>query len=116
MCVNLSIPDLSRPELSYRIEQELVAAALDGCSLRLEITESTIMEHSEVAADMVDRLQTMGVQVYIDDFGTGYSSLSYLHRFPVATLKIDRSFVSRMRSEEHTSELQSLRHVVCRLL
>src|SRR5262245_29264092 len=67
------------------------------------------MEHSEVAADMVDRLQTMGVQVYIDDFGTGYSSLSYLHRLPVDTLKIDRSFVSRMNSSgENTKIIQTI--------
>jgi diguanylate cyclase (GGDEF)-like protein/PAS domain S-box-containing protein len=109
MSVNLSSRDFSRPDLADRIEQELCAAALDGRSLRLEITESAIMEHSEVAADMFDRLQAMGVQVYIDDFGTGYSSLSYLHRFPVDTLKIDRSFISRMSgSGENTKIIQTI--------
>jgi EAL domain-containing protein (putative c-di-GMP-specific phosphodiesterase class I) len=67
------------------------------------------MEHSEVAAAMFNRLQAMGVQVYIDDFGTGYSSLSYLHRFPVDTLKIDRSFISRMSSSgENTKIIQTI--------
>jgi diguanylate cyclase (GGDEF)-like protein/PAS domain S-box-containing protein len=109
MSVNLSSRDFSRPDLADRIEQELRAAELDGCSLRLEITESVIMEHSEVAAAMFERLQAMGVQVYIDDFGTGYSSLSYLHRFPVATLKIDRSFVSRMGNKgENTKIIQTI--------
>jgi diguanylate cyclase (GGDEF)-like protein/PAS domain S-box-containing protein len=103
--VNLSSRDFSQPDLADRIEQELRAAALDGHSLRLEITESAIMEHSEVAADMFERLRRMGVQVYIDDFGTGYSSLSYLHRFPVATLKIDRSFVSRMSSSGENAKI-----------
>ena len=105
MSVNVSGRDFSRPDLADRIEQELRAAALAGCSLRLEITESAIMEHSEVAAAMFERLQTLGVQVYIDDFGTGYSSLSYLHRFPVATLKIDRSFVSRMGSNGENAKI-----------
>jgi diguanylate cyclase (GGDEF)-like protein/PAS domain S-box-containing protein len=105
MSVNLSSRDFSRPDLAERIEQELRAATLDGCSLRLEITESAIMEHSEVAAAMFERLQAMGVQVYIDDFGTGYSSLSYLHRLPVATLKIDRSFVSRMGSNGENAKI-----------
>jgi diguanylate cyclase (GGDEF)-like protein/PAS domain S-box-containing protein len=105
MSVNLSSRDFSRPDLADRIEQELRAAALDGRSLRLEITESAIMEHSDVAAGMFDRLQAMGVQVYIDDFGTGYSSLSYLHRFPVDTLKIDRAFVSRMSSSGENAKI-----------
>ncbi|HET9220984.1 MAG TPA: EAL domain-containing protein [Roseiflexaceae bacterium] len=105
MSVNLSSRDFSRPDLADRIESELRAVALEGHSLRLEITESAIMEQSEVAAAMFERLQALGVQVYIDDFGTGYSSLSYLHRFPVATLKIDRSFVSRMGNNGENAKI-----------
>ncbi|HEX5688757.1 MAG TPA: EAL domain-containing protein [Roseiflexaceae bacterium] len=92
--VNLSGRDFSRPDLAELIAQELRENELDGQSLRLEITESVLMEHSEIASATLIRLREFGVQIYIDDFGTGYSSLSYLHRFPIDTLKIDRSFVN----------------------
>jgi diguanylate cyclase (GGDEF)-like protein/PAS domain S-box-containing protein len=91
--VNLSGRDFSRPDLAEQIAHELHLAGLDGQSLRLEITEGVLIEHSEIAAATLSQLRQLGVQISIDDFGTGYSSLSYLHRFPVDTLKIDRSFV-----------------------
>jgi diguanylate cyclase (GGDEF)-like protein/PAS domain S-box-containing protein len=105
MSVNLSSRDFSRPDLAERIIQELMVAGLPGHSLRLEITESVIMEHSEIAAAMIERLRAMDVQIYIDDFGTGYSSLSYLHRFPIDTLKIDRSFISRMGADGENAKI-----------
>jgi diguanylate cyclase (GGDEF)-like protein/PAS domain S-box-containing protein len=94
--VNLSSKQFLQPNLIEQIEQILAESDLDPCSLKLEITESAIMENSETSATMLLQLRSMGVQIYIDDFGTGYSSLSYLQRFPVNALKIDRSFISRM--------------------
>ncbi len=94
--VNLSSKQFLQPNLIEQIEQILEESGLDACSLRLEITESAIMENSETSATMLLQLRSIGVQIYIDDFGTGYSSLSYLQRFPVNALKIDRSFISRM--------------------
>ena len=94
--VNLSAKQFTHPELGGQIEQILADTGLDPGSLRLEITESVIMDDCESARNMFQQLKALGVQVQIDDFGTGYSSLSYLQQFPVATLKIDRSFISRM--------------------
>ncbi len=96
--VNLSAKQFAQHGLPERIEQILQQTGLDARSLRLEITESTIMEDSTIGAQMLARLQALGVEVEIDDFGTGYSSLSYLQQFPINTLKIDRSFIQRMSS------------------
>jgi len=94
--VNLSGKQFAQPDLIEQIEQVLQETSLDAHSLRLEITESVIMENAEAATSMLLQLEAMGVQLQMDDFGTGYSSLSYLHHFPMDTLKIDRSFVSRI--------------------
>jgi diguanylate cyclase (GGDEF)-like protein len=96
MSVNLSGQQFTQPNLVEFIEATLENTDLDGRSLKLEITESVAMQDVESAIAMLARLKALNLQVSIDDFGTGYSSLSYLYRFPVDTLKIDRSFVSRM--------------------
>jgi len=94
--VNLSVKQFSQPDLIEYIDQVLAESHLDGSSLKLEITESVLIENSESVTAMLVQLRARNIDLCIDDFGTGYSSLSYLHRFPTNTLKIDRSFVSRM--------------------
>jgi EAL domain-containing protein (putative c-di-GMP-specific phosphodiesterase class I) len=94
--VNLCTKQFSQPDLIERISGMLLETGFDARHLKLEITESVAMENAAVALAMLRQLRELGIKLYIDDFGTGYSSLSYLHRFPVGTLKIDRSFVSRM--------------------
>jgi diguanylate cyclase (GGDEF)-like protein/PAS domain S-box-containing protein len=92
--VNLSMKQFMQPNLVENIGALLSELSLPPDALKLEITESTVMEDPSVAVEMLRQLKTLGVRLAIDDFGTGYSSLSYLHRFPLDTLKIDRSFIS----------------------
>ncbi len=92
--VNLSVRHFQRPDLVGQIMEVLQAAGLPPRSLRVEITESVLMDDPETNKETIRALRERGVQVQIDDFGTGYSSLSYLKRFSVDTLKIDRSFIS----------------------
>ncbi|GAB1537538.1 hypothetical protein NUACC21_01830 [Scytonema sp. NUACC21] len=94
--VNISSKQFSHPHLIEEIRQILQQTGLEGSSLKLEITETVIMENSDSATDMLLQLQQMNIQLHLDDFGIGYSSLSYLHRFPSSALKIDRSFVSNI--------------------
>jgi diguanylate cyclase (GGDEF)-like protein/PAS domain S-box-containing protein len=100
--VNLSGKQFKQPDLVGQVKRILYQTGLDARCLRLEITESMIMEDAEDATAMLRQLRSLNVQLSIDDFGTGYSSLSYLHRFPVNILKIDRSFVGRMSMDEES--------------
>jgi diguanylate cyclase (GGDEF)-like protein/PAS domain S-box-containing protein len=94
--VNLSSRQFSQADLVEQIQEALQASGLPAQRLKLEITESVIMENAESAIGVLHRLKELGVSLSIDDFGTGYSSLSYLLRFPADTLKIDRSFMWAM--------------------
>ena len=95
LSVNLSGRQFAQSDLFDRIERALAATGLDPRCLQLEITESVMIENARTITAMMDELRALGIELAIDDFGTGYSSLAYLHRFPVKTLKIDRSFISR---------------------
>ncbi|MGB7272311.1 MAG: EAL domain-containing protein [Geitlerinemataceae cyanobacterium] len=96
MSINLAVQQLLQCNLLEQVDRVLAQTQLNPHCLRLEITESTLMENGEAAIEVLHQLRSRGIQLSIDDFGTGYSSLSYLHRLPVNTLKIDRSFVQRM--------------------
>ncbi|PYM49981.1 MAG: hypothetical protein DME16_07585 [Candidatus Rokuibacteriota bacterium] len=93
MSVNLSAKQFQNPKLVEEITQALDESGLAPSCLKLEITESTVMQDAPVTLTKLTELKELGVRLAIDDFGTGYSSLGYLKRFPVDTLKIDRSFV-----------------------
>jgi EAL domain-containing protein (putative c-di-GMP-specific phosphodiesterase class I) len=103
--VNLSCRQFLQPDLVLQVERALLETGLDPACLKMEITESAIMEHVESAASTLKKLKTLGVKLAMDDFGTGYSSLSYLHEFPFDTLKIDRSFISRIGVRGENTEI-----------
>ena len=87
------------------VDRVLKETGLDPAFLKLEITESVIMDNPEVASALIFRLKEMGVQIMIDDFGTGYSSLNYIHKFPVNALKIDRTFVQNLHNDRDAQEI-----------
>jgi EAL domain-containing protein (putative c-di-GMP-specific phosphodiesterase class I) len=105
MNVNLSSKQLIQSGLVQEVKTILQRTGLPARSLKLEITESVVMENAELATNMLRQLSDLNVHLCIDDFGTGYSSLSYLHRFPVDTLKIDRSFVNRIEEKDENVEI-----------
>ncbi len=98
--VNLSVKQFNQPGLVENIANLLAESQLPPRCLKLEITESVFSDNIEAAVGLLTELRELGVQLSIDDFGTGYSSLSYLQRFPIDTLKIDRSFVTQMMENE----------------
>ena len=98
--VNLSAKQLMHPNLVAQVQSILTETGLKPRQLKLEVTESTVMEHSEKSLKVLSDLDQLGIALSTDDFGTGYSSLSYLQRFPFERLKIDRSFIKIMDGDE----------------
>jgi diguanylate cyclase (GGDEF)-like protein/PAS domain S-box-containing protein len=105
MSVNLSCKQFTQVDLVEHVEHVLRETGLEANSLKLEITESLLMEHTTAVMTILRRLHALRVQLSLDDFGTGYSSLSYLHRFPLQILKIDRSFVGGMNADSKNAEI-----------
>jgi len=108
--VNLSAIQLANPDWLLEIDDFLAGYSLKGANLKLEITETVLMENAARATAILEQLKAKQIQVSIDDFGTGYSSLSYLHYLPIDTLKIDRSFVSNM--EVHSKNVTLVKSIV----
>ncbi|MBI5120236.1 MAG: PAS domain S-box protein [Rhodospirillales bacterium] len=105
MSINISARQFKEPGLIDRISDLIDDHKLDAAQMKLEITESLLMDNPEVATEWLASLKALGVSLSIDDFGTGYSSLSYLHRFPFDYLKVDRSFVATMFEKRENMEI-----------
>ncbi len=109
MSVNLSRKQLLEPDLCRQVKQILEDSRIAPRTLKLEITESLMMEDAEAAAARLSELRDLNVQLDLDDFGTGYSSLSCLRRFPLDGIKIDRAFISSVGpSQQYTAILQAI--------
>ena len=105
MAVNVSGRQFGQDDFADLVERVLADSGLAPDRLCLEMTESVVMNDTEENLALLTRLKAIGVKLAIDDFGTGYSSLSYLRRFPVDTLKIDRSFVERLGQQSDDATL-----------
>jgi EAL domain-containing protein (putative c-di-GMP-specific phosphodiesterase class I) len=105
VAVNLSARQVAHRDLAGTVEEILARTGLDPVHLRLEITESVLVEESTTAISSLEALNELGVRLVLDDFGTGYSSLAYLNRFPFHALKIDRSFVDALGIEQEATAI-----------
>ncbi len=105
MAVNISSRQFAHQDLAQQVRETLEGTELEPRNLKLEITESVLLENDETFRGTLEDLINLGVALHMDDFGTGYSSLSYLHRFPFEALKIDRSFVNAMGTDSRGIEL-----------
>jgi len=103
--VNLSGRQLAQRDFLSHVSEILQDSQLPPQALKLEITESLLIQHFEMAQQFLQRLQDMHIEILLDDFGTGYSSLNYLHQFPLNTVKIDRSFVQQITSQKKSLQL-----------
>jgi len=105
MAVNVSSIHFQRSNFVESVQQVLHKHQLDAEMLELEITEGVLLYHAEQAIETLHQLKTLGVQIAIDDFGTGFSSLNYLKRLPIDKVKIDRSFVEEIISDQHDAAI-----------
>jgi EAL domain-containing protein (putative c-di-GMP-specific phosphodiesterase class I) len=106
--VNVSTRQLMQQGFMYLVEQMVEQTGIVPGDLRLEITETAIMDAPRAAAEVLRELREFGVRIYLDDFGTGYSSLSHLHRLPVDALKIDQSFVRGLLEDDRPAIVESI--------
>ena len=106
--VNVSARQLVQQGFIYLVEQVVEQNEMNPADLRLEITETALMDAPQFAAQVLSELREFGVKIYLDDFGTGYSSLSHLHKLPVDALKIDRSFVRGLLMTDRPAIVESI--------
>ena len=114
--VNISAQQFGQPNWVDFVAEVLADTGLEGNALAFEITEGVVMKNIDRTLKTIERLKQLDIEIAIDDFGTGFSSLSYLRDFNVDVLKIDRSFVSRMRSSEKDLAIVKTIVALCKLL
>ncbi len=103
--INVTSQQFQQPQFIQKLDETLLATGLNGSCLRLEITESVLVESGGTIQNILAQIKKRKIKLSIDDFGTGYSSLSYLKRFPIDNLKIDRSFIEGLNYDEESFEI-----------
>jgi diguanylate cyclase (GGDEF)-like protein/PAS domain S-box-containing protein len=103
--VNISGKQLQQSDIVERLDRILLTTGLDGESLKLEITETILMDNAPFTKEILRQLKARKIKLSLDDFGTGYSSLSYLHRFPIDIIKIDKAFVSHIHLHDENAAI-----------
>ena len=116
LSVNLSPRQLADADLLRDLRAALRHTGMPPDALELEVTESVVMQQRRARARMLQALKAMGVRLAIDDFGTGYSSLAQLKRFPIDTLKIDRSFIRGLPADTYDNAITEAIIAMCRTL
>jgi EAL domain-containing protein (putative c-di-GMP-specific phosphodiesterase class I) len=105
MSVNVSARQFHQPDFVAMVQNSLVSSGINPARLKLELTESVVLENVDVVVGRMQQLNALGVSFCLDDFGTGYSSLSYLKRLPLDQVKIDQSFVSDVTENQNDAAI-----------